>query len=130
MTDINYAEEIGKRIREVRKRADLGQVELADQLDVTRQSISGYETERLRPSFGVINKICTIYGVYPWWLVYGIHSEPPGDGDSITGSHGLPGTPGRNELTNSQRVLIEYIKSNRDAATKLGQLLWDKALNL
>ena len=127
-TDINYASGIGKRIREVRKKAGVGQVEFAAELDVTRQSVSGYETERLRPSFGVINKICDLYDVYPWWLIYGIIAPNP----NILGPERSPspGTVDEAGLTNSQRVLIEYIRSNRDAAEKLGQLLWDKALNV
>ena len=41
-------------------------------MGVTRQSISGYETERLVPSTRVIENICDQYGVNPWWLLYGV----------------------------------------------------------
>ena len=119
---------MGKRIRAVRKRADMGQIEFAQQLDVTRQSISGYETGRLRPSFGVIDKICRLYSVYPWWLIYGIVAPgPAGDSHETADSFGGSSNP---ELSNAQRVLIDYIRTNRDAAQKLGQLLWDKALDV
>lgn len=106
----------------------MGQIEFAEQLEVTRQSISGYETGRLRPSFGVINKICRLHAVYPWWLIYGIVAPGPAgetlEGDDVFGKDNGP------NLSNAQRVLIDYIRTNRDAAHKLGQLLWDKALDV
>ncbi len=125
-TTIKYSAGMGRRIREVRKRADLGQLDLANELGVTRQSISGYETERLRPSFDVIHRICNLYNVYPWWLLYGVNS-PPVNPDTI-GADSHPAGP--LSLSNSQQALIEYIKSNRAAAEKLGAHLWNKALDL
>ena len=127
-TEVNYSAGMGKRIRDVRKKADMGQIEFAEQLEVTRQSISGYETGRLRPSFGVINKICRLHAVYPWWLIYGIVSPEPAD-IAHEGNDSMGGDASHN-LSNTQRALIDYIRTNRDAAQNLGQLLWDKALDV
>ena len=127
-TETKYTAGMGKRIRDVRQSADVGQVDFAEQLGVTRQSISGYERGRLRPSFKVIDKICALYDVYPWWLIYGIVAPGPlaefHEGTRAIGSEPEP------QLSNTQRALIDYVRMNRDAAEKLGHLLWDKALDV
>ncbi len=63
-----YTEGLGERIRFIRRNANLGQVEFAKRLEVSRQSISGYETERLMPSGKILESISDQFGVNPWWL--------------------------------------------------------------
>ena len=121
---------LGERIRHIRKQSDLSQVDLGEKLKVTRQSISGYETERLVPSTRVIENICDQYGVNPWWLLYGVGtpSSESGDVSSLESLALLSG--GREQLSNAQLTLIEYVKSDKDAAQQLAKQLWDKALKL
>lgn len=124
-----FTEGLGERIRYIRKRSGLNQVDLGEKLQVTRQSISGYETERLIPSTRVIENICEQYGINPWWLLYGVGtaSSESGDVSSLENLAHLSG--GREPLSNAQLTLIEHIKGDKEAARQLAKLLWDKALN-
>lgn len=126
--ETKYTAGMGKRIRGVRHKADIGQTVFAEQLGVTRQSISGYERGRLRPSLKVIDKICELYNVHPWWLVYGIVA--PGPLAEIADGTGPAAAEAELQYSNAQQVLIDYIRMNQDAAEKLSQLLWDKALEI
>ena len=125
-----YRVGFGERLRAVRKRAKLGQLELANQLGVSRQSVSGYETERLRPSLGILEKVCDLYEVHPSWLLYGVASSAAGlqAAGSATGITSAP--IGGEQLTHSQQSLMKYIQSDKEAAEKLARLLWNKALDL
>lgn len=125
-----FTEGIGERIRYIRKQSSLSQVDLGEKLKVTRQSISGYETERLVPSTRVIENICDQYGVNPWWLLYGVgtHSSESSDVRSPEGLAHL--SVEHEKLTHAQLTLIEYIKSDEVAAQELAKQLWDKALEL
>jgi len=61
-------EEIGKRIANARKDADLSQQELADKVDRTRQSISKYERGLQQSSYEIIEEIAAAVDVDPAWL--------------------------------------------------------------
>ena len=115
-----YTEGFGERMRYLRRKDKLKQNELAEKLNVTRQSISGYETERLFPSLKVVEKMCGLYNVNPWWLLYGI-------GDTSSESKGIFPQEG---LTPTQMALIEFIKEDKDAAQQLAKQLWEKALKI
>jgi len=125
-----FTEGLGERIRYIRKQSGQSQVGLGEKLNVTRQSISGYETERLVPSNRVIENFCDQYGVNPWWLLYGVGtpSSESGDVSSLESLAHLSG--GGEQLSNVQLTLIEYIKSDKDTAQQLAKQLWDKALKL
>ena len=129
-TKSKYAKGFGERMRYLRRSATLKQDELAEKLDITRQSISGYETERLFPSIKVIEKMCDLYSVNPWWLLYGVGNPSP-DHEGTLGMTGLLGnTASQEQLTPAQQTVIEYVMANRDAARSLAKVLWDKALSL
>ncbi len=125
-----FTEGLGERIRYIRKHSGLSQVDLGKKLNVTRQSISGYETERLIPSTRVVENICEQHGVNPWWLLYGVGtlSAESGDVSSLESLGHLSG--GGEQLSNAQLALIEYVKSDKDAAQQMAKQLWDKALKL
>ena len=123
-----YTEGFGERFRFLRRRANLNQEEIGEKLNVTRQTISGYETGRLSASTKSIEKMCDMYGINPWWLLYGV-GGPSSDPQDVT----LQKEAGHlsflgEELTNEQRSLIEYIKKDPKVATQLARMLWDKAL--
>lgn len=54
---------IGQRLLELRKAKQLSQEEVADKLNVTRQTISKWETEQSTPDFDKIMPICELYGI-------------------------------------------------------------------
>ena len=123
-----YTQGIGERIRFVRKRADLDQMEFAERLDVSRQSVSGYETERLMPSGKILELISDQFEINPWWLLYGAGEAEAGYEGTGSGKSMIYPFPKKEELTPVQHSLIEYIKSDKEAAMQLARLLWNKAL--
>ncbi|UCH63478.1 MAG: helix-turn-helix transcriptional regulator [Fidelibacterota bacterium] len=122
-----YTEGFGERMRYLRRKDKLKQNELAEKLNVTRQSISGYETERMIPSTRVIEKMCDLYGINPWWLMYGVGSSSSEKGEEISL---MSSAPYEEVLTDTQRTLINYIKSDKESAKQLAKLLWDRAVKL
>jgi transcriptional regulator with XRE-family HTH domain len=59
----------GTRVREIRQRKGVSQVELAKRLGVTQRGISYYENEANNPSMDVIDKIAAALGVSKRMLI-------------------------------------------------------------
>jgi len=59
----------GQRIREIRKRKGVTQVELAEKLGVTQRGISYYENETQNPSMEIIERIANALGVAKKMLI-------------------------------------------------------------
>ena len=112
---------VGERIKSVRMRAMLDQKAMADKFDITRQSVNGYENERLMPSAKVIEAIAVEFGINPAWLMYGAGVRELSDSYDVDQER-------EKKLTSTQRALVEYIKSDKDAAAKMAKQLWDRAL--
>lgn len=53
----------GKRLKELRENQGITQSDLAASLNVSRQSISGYENNSVEPSLDIIVKIADIFNV-------------------------------------------------------------------
>lgn len=54
---------IGQKLLELRKSKGLSQEEVADKLNVTRQTISKWETNQSTPDFDKIAPLCELYGI-------------------------------------------------------------------
>lgn len=54
---------LGEKLLELRKAKHLSQEEAADKLNVTRQTISKWETDQSTPDFDKIMPICELYGI-------------------------------------------------------------------
>lgn len=54
---------LGKRLLDLRKSKQLSQEEVADKLNVTRQTVSKWETDQSTPDFDKIIPLCALYGV-------------------------------------------------------------------
>ena len=54
---------IGEKLYELRKEKHLSQEEVAEKLDVTRQTISKWETNQSTPDFDKIRPLCELYGI-------------------------------------------------------------------
>ena len=54
---------LGSRIYELRTAANLSQTELSDMLDVSRQSVSKWETDSAVPDLDKLIKLCDVFGV-------------------------------------------------------------------
>lgn len=66
---------LGERLLELRKSKHLSQEELAYKLDVTRQTISKWETDQSTPDFDKIMPLCKLYGITSDELLTGIANE-------------------------------------------------------
>ena len=54
---------IGERLLNLRKEKHLSQEEVAERLNVTRQTISKWETDGSTPDFDKIVPLCELYGI-------------------------------------------------------------------
>lgn len=66
---------LGQRLLDLRKSMQLSQEEVADKLNVTRQTISKWETDGSTPDFDKIVPICKLYGISADELLTGIKEE-------------------------------------------------------
>lgn len=62
---------LGQRLLNLRKSKGLSQEELAEKLDVTRQTISKWETDQSLPDFDKIIPICKLYNISADELITG-----------------------------------------------------------
>lgn len=54
---------IGQKLLDLRKSKHLSQEEVAYKLNVTRQTISKWETDQSTPDFDKIAPLCSLYGI-------------------------------------------------------------------
>lgn len=55
--------DLGKHLYELRKTKNISQEEAAEKLNVTRQTISKWETNQSQPDFDKIIPLCNLYGI-------------------------------------------------------------------
>ncbi len=68
---------LGERLLELRKEKKLSQEEVADKLNVTRQTISKWETDQSTPDFDKIVPLCELYGITPNELFIELKEKEP-----------------------------------------------------
>lgn len=66
---------LGERLYELRKKKGLSQEEVAEKLNVTRQSVSKWETDESKPDFDKIVPICELYEITTNELLSGTKEE-------------------------------------------------------
>lgn len=66
---------IGQRLLDLRKSKQLSQEEVANRLNVTRQTVSKWETDQSMPDFDKIIPICELYGISADELLSGTKNE-------------------------------------------------------
>ena len=66
---------IGEKLFELRKAKNLSQEEVADKLNVTRQTVSKWETDQSTPDFDKILPICELFEITPEELLTGEKPE-------------------------------------------------------
>lgn len=65
---------LGENLRALRQNSAMTQQKAADRLGVTRQAVSGYESNRTRPDIDMLRKMAELYGTDLEGVVYG--TEP------------------------------------------------------
>lgn len=66
---------LGERLLNLRKSKHLSQEEAAEKLNVTRQTISKWETDQSTPDFDKIVPLCELYGITTDELLKGVNVE-------------------------------------------------------
>lgn len=67
---------LAERLFELRKAKNLTQDDVAEKLNVTRQTVSKWETGQSTPDFDKIVPLCELYGISPNELLKGEKEEP------------------------------------------------------
>jgi transcriptional regulator with XRE-family HTH domain len=75
MGEVIEVRDIGKNIKDLRIKSNLTQEELAEELFVTRQTISNYENGKSRPDVDMIVRIAELLNVDANTVIYGIPLE-------------------------------------------------------
>ena len=68
---------LGERLLNLRKEKKLSQEEVAEKLNVTRQTVSKWETDRSMPDFDKIVPLCELYGITPNELFIELEEKEP-----------------------------------------------------
>lgn len=68
--------EIGARIAEARSAAGLSEIELAERLGVTTETLEGWESGERSPRANHLTKLSGVLGVAFSWLIVGTGGEP------------------------------------------------------
>ena len=66
---------LGEKLYELRREKHLSQEEVADVLNVTRQTVSKWETNQSTPDFDKIAPLCALYGISADELLTGVKKE-------------------------------------------------------
>ncbi len=66
---------IGGKLYELRKKKGLSQEEVAEKLNVSRQTVSKWETDQSQPEFDKIVPICELYSITADELLMGVEKE-------------------------------------------------------
>ena len=67
--------ELGKRIADLRKNAELSQTELAKKIDISYTQMSRYEIKGVQPPADVLKKLADVFGVSIDYMVSGNSEE-------------------------------------------------------
>ena len=68
--------DIGEKLFELRKDKNMTQDYVAEKLNVSRQSVSKWETNQSTPDFDKIVPLCELYEISPNELLMGEKEEP------------------------------------------------------
>ena len=66
---------LGEKLLNLRKTKNLTQDDVAEKLNVTRQTVSKWETNQSTPDFDKILPLCELYGISPTELLAGEKEE-------------------------------------------------------
>ncbi len=93
-----------ERLRQARRQAKLTQDEAAERAGVNRNTISGYETGRVRPSALALNMLATVYGMSVSWFF----------GEDTTDTSPDPRTPSGDDIDIADPELRLFFRGEWD----------------
>ena len=74
MRNGSYDVAVGERASHIRKVLSMTSNEVSDRLNITRQTLSNYESGKTPMRADVIRSLCELYGISPSWML-GIDNE-------------------------------------------------------
>lgn len=114
-----------ERLRQLRKQAGLSQQELADKMQVTKQTISQYERNVRKPDYDTILFFCDLFNVSADYLL--------GKADvtiRLLNSDELEMLSGGNRLSDDEQLLIQTFKAlNKQGKEKIIDYISDISEN-
>lgn len=69
-------EQVGIRLRDARKAAGLTQQQVAEEFNITRQAISGWECGKHEPTLTQFRQLGLLYVASADWMLYGMRMVP------------------------------------------------------
>lgn len=85
--------ELGERLYELRKAEGLSQEEVAERLNVTRQTVSKWETGQSTPDFDKVLPLCGLYHISTEELFTGNKAPSVSDGEQAASAEPIPQDP-------------------------------------
>ena len=97
---------LGEQIRKLRLARNLSQVELAQQLNVTKQSVSNWENNNIMPSIDMLKRMCHVFSCSADYLL-----EMDATDESYVSTSGLT----LEEIAHIQQLVrdLQYLESFR-----------------
>ena len=89
---------LGERIKELRKRNNLTQIDLAKEMEVTKGTVSTWETNRRRPSFETLDALASLFNVNMAYLL-GSSNDDTSGGQSEEGCNDMALSQVEEDLT-------------------------------
>jgi len=89
---------LGERIKELRKRNNLTQIDLAKEMEVTKGTVSAWETNRRRPSFETLDALASLFSVNMAYLL-GSSNDDTSAGQSEEGCNDMALSQVEEDLT-------------------------------
>ena len=90
--------DLGKRLYELRKNKKLSQEEVAEKLNVTRQTVSKWETNQSMPDFDKIIPLCELYGISADELLKGEKVEKESTDEDVNENNDFDLNEAKNHL--------------------------------
>ena len=103
---------LGERLFQLRKEKNLTQDDLAEKLNVTRQTVSKWETNQSTPDFDKIVPLCELYEISPNELLTGEKQEQKTSNDESRDELNFNETP-KNIFTREKKNNYENMTKNQ-----------------
>ncbi len=75
---------LGKKLEELRKNAGITQEELAQELKVSRQTVSLWEQDLVAPKSDALKSLCEFFNVKPEYLLFVAWLKAPTEGATVS----------------------------------------------
>lgn len=97
---------LGEKLFELRKEKNLSQEEVADKLNVTRQTVSKWETNQSTPDFDKIIPICELFGISTEELLTGNKKEEKQEEQNPVVEEKKEKVPSKNEVRRKSAEVV------------------------